>query len=555
MAIDSKAFLEAIKELEESKGIDRTVIASALEDAMARGVRKQIGRDDALVRSTIDLNDGTLTLGQIKMIVPDRSDEDFDEDLEITTEEAEAIDHQKHFPGEEFFIPADVETMSKSIILSIKSVLKQRFSEAEKAVVYDAFKDKVNTLVTGKVDRVEDRGLSVSIGRTSVYLRRKDMIGDEKFLPNESIRLYVSEVEKSAKGSRIQVSRASSDFLRCIFTEDIHEVYDGTIEIKGIAREAGERSKVAVYSSDPNVDPAGACIGQNGVRIQKIVSQLGNGANKEKIDIITYSDVVGLFICEALKPAHVVGVYVDPDENYAIAVVKDDSYSLAIGKRGVNVRLAAKLTGYKIDIDTESEALDAQLEYVSLEALQSQDAEYRALKARTATSNKEKEVISVLPGLPEGYVAPQERTYEDNDEVTDLDEALLEASENEEVAAPTVEEVEVEVAPVVEETKKEPVVEEHQEVVTTTSLEDLEKSLDEENKKKAQKTTRKSFKNKRKEEEEEDSASAIVSTGPRMSIYTEEELRELEEEEKEFDGDYEEEDLDYEDYDNYYDEK
>ncbi|MDY4849134.1 MAG: hypothetical protein SO176_02615 [Bacilli bacterium] len=236
-------------------------------------------------------------------------------------------------------------------------------------------------------------------------------------------------------------------------------------------------------------------------------------------------------------------------------MVKDDSYSLAIGKRGVNVRLAAKLTGYKIDIDTESEALDAQLEYVSLEALQSQDAEYRALKARTATSNKEKEVISVLPGLPEGYVAPQERTYEDNDEVTDLDEALLEASENEEVAAPSVEEAEVEVAPVVEETKKEPVVEEHQEVVTTTSLEDLEKSLDEENKKKAQKTTRKSFKNKRKEEEEEDSASAIVSTGPRMSIYTEEELRELEEEEKEFDDDYEEEDLDYEDYDNYYDEK
>ncbi len=381
------------------------------------------------------------------------------------------------------------------------------------------------------------------------------MIGDEKYNQGDYMKLYVADVASGSKGAHIVVSRANEGFLRCLFNEEIHEIYDGTITIKGIAREAGERSKVAVYTEDPNIDPAGACIGPNGSRIQKIVGQLGNGQVKEKIDIIGYSEIPGLFIMEALKPARVVGVKVDEETKSALAIVKDDSFSLAIGKKGVNVRLAVRLTKYNIDIKTETTAYEEGIEFVTFEDLQAMDAEAKskaAYEKLAAQYQAQKEdTPSVLPGLPEGYVAPQARVYKEEDNANEeLQEALEQASEKEEVKVsvePVKEEVKVE-EPKAEESVKEV----KKEVKTTTSLEDLEKSLSEESNKQSAKKERRSSKKKKDESEEENKGAIDTSSAARMSIYTDEELRQMEEEDKEQESDYDD-DVDYDEYDDYYD--
>ena len=551
MAINGEKFLQALEELEASKGISKEVVLQALKEAMIKGYKKQIGatEEDDCVRVTIDPDTGAIDMYQFKKVVEEVED-DF---LEITVEEANALDKSKKYKvGDEFIIPSSPDELTKAVAINIKGVLKQKLSDAEKNVLFEAFKDKIGTMITGKVEKVDERGLSINIGRTSVYLPKNQMIGDERFLAGDSIKLYVNSVASGSKGAHIIVSRANEGFLKCLFFEEINEIYNGTITIKGIAREAGERSKVAVYTEDPNVDPAGACIGPNGSRIQKIVGQLGNGQAKEKIDIITYSDVTGLYIIEALKPAKVVGISVDEENKSALAVVKDDSYSLAIGKKGVNVRLAVRLTGFNIDIKTETQAEEEGLEYQLYEDLVALDAELKSKKAYEKLAAQyqqpKEESTDVLPGLPEGYVAPQERVYkeESNEE---LEEALQTASEKEEA----VEEVREVVKEEVKEAQQPKVEEEKQSVKTTTSIEDLEKSLSEESNKQKDKGQRRN-KNKKKEESEEESSKGALDTSSaeRMSIYTEEELREMEKEEQEED-DYEEEDVDYDEYDEYYD--
>ena len=551
MAINGELFLKALEDLEVTKGISREVVLKALKEAMIKGYKKQIGaqEEDDCVRVTIDPETGSIDMYQIKKVVEEVED-DF---LEISVEDANALDKKKKYAvGDEFIIPSSPDELTKTIALSVKSMLKHKLSEAEKEVLFDAFKDKIGTMITGKVEKVDERGLSINIGRTSVYLPRKQMIGDERFVAGDSIKLYVVGVTSGTKGAQISVSRADEGFLRCLFTEEINEIYNGTITIKGIARAAGERSKVAVYTEDPNVDPAGACIGPNGSRIQKIVGQLGNGNVKEKIDIIGYSDVAGLYIMEALKPAKVIGIKMSEEEKSALAVVRDDSFSLAIGKKGVNVRLAVRLTGYNIDIKTETEAFEEGIEFATYEELQALDAELRSQKAyeKLAAQYKEKEETSnVLPGLPEGYVAPQERVYkeESNDE---LEEALQTASEKEEVKEVK---PEVKEEPVKEEVKVE--TEEKKEVKTTTSIEDLEKSLSEQENKQKEKGQRRNNKKKKEEEKDDSEKSGALDTSSatRMSIYTEEELREMEEEDKEAEEDEYEEDVDYDEYDDYYD--
>ena len=555
MAINGKVFLEGLNELEATKGISKEVIIAALKEAMTKGYKKQIGatEEDDCVRVTIDAETGNIDMCQVKKVVKEVED-DF---LEISVEDANALkDGKKYKAGDELIIPSSPEELTKAIAMSVKSILKQKLAEAEKDVLFENFKDKIGTMITGKVEKADERGLTINIGRTSVFLPHKQMIGDEKFNVGESIKLFVNSVDSGTKGAHIVVTRSGEGFLKCLFTEEISEVYNGTIVIKGIAREAGERSKVAVYTDDPNIDPAGACIGPNGSRIQKVVGQLGNGQAKEKIDIIAYSDVPGLFIMEALKPAHVVGIKVDEESKSALAIVKDDSFSLAIGKKGVNVRLAVKLTGFNIDIKTETVAAEEGIEFQTLEELQAIDTELKAKAAyeKLAAQFKAQEEaqVSVLPGLPEGYVAPQDRTYEAEEDNTELQEALEEQSEKAEVkVSKKVEEKPVEVAPVAEEKPVE--VEVKKEVKTTTSLEDLEKSLSEESNKQNAKKDRRSNKKKKEETSDESSKGALDTSGAaRMSIYTEEELREMEKEDQEQEDDYDD-DVDYDDYDEYYD--
>ena len=564
MAMNAVEFIAALEEIEASKGISKDTILEMLKESLIKAYRKQLGGDDADVRVEIDPEKGIIDMCQVKAVV-DEVEDDF---LQISVQDANDADKSKKYKaGDEFVIPATIDELKKATAMSVKSMLKQKFAEAEKSILYETFKDKIGTIITGKVEKVDDRGISVNIVKTSVFLPKKELIGDEKFIVGETIKIYVDDVASGTKGAHIVVSRSKEGFLRCILAEEISEIYDGTVQIKAIAREAGERSKVAVYSKDPTIDPAGACIGSNGARIQKVVSQLGNGGiNKEKIDIIGYSDNTALFIMEALKPARVVGAIVNEEEKSAIAIVNDDSFSLAIGRRGVNVRLAVKLTGYNIDVKTETMAAEEGLDYISLEEATAEENAKKAEQILLKKANEENAAQpSILRGLPEGYVAPQDRVYEEEataDDNADLTEALENEAEKKEAvieAAPVIE------TPVEEPVKeeepapapapvKEEVKEEHKEVKTTTSIEDLEKSLADESARKANKGAKKSFKknNKKAEEETEEDSKPVISTGERMSIYTEEELREMEEEEK-YEDEVEDDDVDYDEYDEYYD--
>ncbi len=564
MAMNAVEFIAALEEIEASKGISKDTILDMLKESLIKAYRKQLGGDDADVRVEIDPEKGIIDMCQVKAVV-DEVEDDF---LQISVQDANDADKSKKYKaGDEFVIPATIDELKKATAMSVKSMLKQKFAEAEKSILYETFKDKIGTIITGKVEKVDDRGISVNIVKTSVFLPKKELIGDEKFIVGETIKIYVDDVASGTKGAHIVVSRSKEGFLRCILAEEISEIYDGTVQIKAIAREAGERSKVAVYSKDPTIDPAGACIGSNGARIQKVVSQLGNGGiNKEKIDIIGYSDNTALFIMEALKPARVVGAIVNEEEKSAIAIVNDDSFSLAIGRRGVNVRLAVKLTGYNIDVKTETMAAEEGLEYISLEEATAEENAKKAEQILLKKANEENAAQpSVLRGLPEGYVAPQDRVYEEEataDDNAELTEALENEAEKKEavIEAAPVEEAPAE-EPVKEEEPapapapvKEEVKEEHKEVKTTTSIEDLEKSLADESARKANKGAKKSFKknNKKAEEEAEEENKPVISTGERMSIYTEEELREMEEEEK-YEDEVEDDDIDYDEFDEYYD--
>ena len=564
MAMNAVEFIAALEEIEASKGISKETILDMLQESLIKAYRKQLGGDDADVRVNIDPEKGIIDMCQVKAVV-DEVEDDF---LQISVQDANDADKSKKYKaGDEFAIPATIDELKKATAMSVKSMLKQKFAEAEKSILYETFKDKIGTIITGKVEKVDDRGISVNIVKTSVFLPKKELIGDERFIVGETIKIYVDDVASGTKGAHIVVSRSKEGFLKCLLAEEISEIYDGTVQVKAIAREAGERSKVAVYSKDPTIDPAGACIGSNGARIQKVVSQLGNGGiNKEKIDIIGYSDNTALFIMEALKPARVVGAIVDEENKSAIAIVNDDSFSLAIGRRGVNVRLAVKLTGYNIDVKTETMAAEEGLEYISLEEATAQENAKKAEQILLKKASEENAAqLNVLRGLPEGYVAPQDRVYEE--EATAEDNAdLTEALENEVEKKETVVEAKVEEVKPVEEEKaeeakvevvpevKEEVKEERKEVKTTTSIEDLEKSLADESARKANKGAKKSFKknNKKAEEEAEEENKPVISTGERMSIYTEEELREMEEEEK-YEDEVEDEDVDYDEYDEYYD--
>ena len=559
MKINVEEFNKAIEAIETQKGISKETVVNALTEAMTRAYKRELGGDDADVRVNLDLEKGILEMKHARNIVTEVED-DF---LQITKEDAEAeikteekknkdVRSKKYIEGDEFIEEPPLSFLRNATLMSIKSIVKQKFAEAERGILYEAFKDKIGTMITGRVETFDDRGASVNIGRTSVFLPRKEMIGDETFQTGDAIKLYIANVGNN-KNSHIEVSRASEGFLKALFTEEIGEIYNGTIQIKAAARQAGERSKIAVWSADPNVDPAGACIGPNGNRVQKIVGELGNGSSKEKVDVITYSENMLIFVSEALKPAKVIGIEYHEDEKECTAIVRDDSLSLAIGKKGVNVRLASRLTGIKIDVVTESQAAEDQIEYTTSEEIEALAVALKNERITAAQKEAAAKVETVLPGLPEDYVAPQDRVYEA--EKNDFDETLAEASENEEV--------EIKPAPVEEpapEVKEEPVKEdepapvvEQTVVKTTTSLSDLEASLEAQSNKKSSKKSDYKKKKKVEEEAEEESVISKVDPASGMSIYTEEELAAIKEEE-EAEEEYEEDDIDYDEYDDYYDE-
>ncbi len=566
-------FKNAITELSVAKGVDEETIFVALKDALEKAFLKSLGGgEDAKVYVDIDLDNGFITLAQLKAVVEDVTDDyleitkdDAEEENEVKIEDIEdelsgltKKDKEKKHDleillskvkeagehitlGEYYPIYASLSDMTKTFMKAVMSLLHGRIVEAERGLLYEYYKDHIGELITGTVEKCDDKGCLIDVGRTKVELSKREMIGDEMFRAGDPIRVYIQEVKKKddGKGAQVELTRSSAGFLKRLFEEEIHEIFDGTVLIKGVAREAGIKSKISVMSTNPDVDATGACIGQGGSRIQKIVAQLGNGKEKEKIDIIPYSVNPLLYVADSLKPVKALGVDVLDEDNKKVSViVKDDDFSTALGKRGVNVRLARQLTGWDIGILKESEAKKDEIVYVTYDELKAQEEEMKVQKQRDDFLKKSKEDLEKKKeqealAQKEGEAAPV---------VTSVEETA------------TIEErpVVTETKPVVEEVKEEKPVE-TLEVKTTKTLEDLEKELANT---KVQKSEKKSVQKKRPHhisDEEVERVKPNEVPQNMMPIYTKEELEEIEKEESNLDYDDNYDDIDLEDYDEYYD--
>ena len=339
--------IDALDQLEKEKGISKEVLMEAIEKSVYSACEKDFGKNTEY-EVRMDRESGKIQVFANKAVV----DVIYDTHREMTLEEARHIDPNAEIDDE---IRDEVTTKDFGRIAAQKarSIIVQAIKEGERSAVFDYFASKEKDIITGVVQKVNDRGLTISLDeKTETILGEQEMIEGENYKVGDRIKLYIVEVKKNPKGFKIVVSRTHPDLVKRLFEREITEVSDGTVEIKSISREAGSRTKIAVNSTDENVDAVGACVGMNGTRVNNIVEDLKG----EKIDIIEWSEDPAVFIEHALSPAKVVSVKLIDGEKAAKVVVPDYQLSLAIGKEGQNARLAARLTGYKIDIKSESQA-------------------------------------------------------------------------------------------------------------------------------------------------------------------------------------------------------
>ena len=350
--------LTALSILEKEKNISKETIFDAIEQSLIQACKNHFGKADN-VTVTINRETGDFHVMAAKEVVEVVEDEI----MEISLAEAKMIN-----PRYEIGDVVNVEIQSKSFgriaTQNAKNVILQKIREEERKVLYDEYFGKEREVVTGIVQRYLGKNVSVNLGKVDAILNEKEMIPGEKFEPTQRIKVYVLEVRDTPRGPKVMVSRTHPELVKRLFESEVTEVHDGIVEIRAIAREAGSRTKIAVSSSDPDVDAVGACVGMNGSRVNAVVEELGG----EKIDIINWDENPALMIENALSPAKVITVLADPDEKDALVIVPDYQLSLAIGKEGQNARLAARLTGYKIDIKSETQARESgDFEYYGLD--------------------------------------------------------------------------------------------------------------------------------------------------------------------------------------------
>ena len=349
------ALFEAAEQLEREKGISKDILVSSLCDALVAGYKKHIKDKDAdNVEAIMDEESGEIGVFRTKLVVEKVENPDF----EISLEDAKEIDDEVELE-DEVKIEVTPEDFGRIAAQSAKQVITQRIREAERKLVLDEFLSKKGTLITGIIQRRDERNVIVNIGKTDAIMPAKEQLPGEYYKPGNRIRVFVLNVKETTRLPQVIVSQAHPEIVRELFELEVPEIEDGIVEIKSIAREAGYRTKLAVWSNDPSVDSVGACIGPRGSRIQTIVGELKN----EKIDIVRYSEDPVEYIVNALSPARIISVDILADEESrkeAFVIVPDDQLSLAIGREGQNVRLAHRLTGWKIDIKSESQA--AQIE-------------------------------------------------------------------------------------------------------------------------------------------------------------------------------------------------
>lgn len=371
--IDLKALKAGLEQMEEERHIPKERILTAIEDALVAAYKKDYGKKGQIIRAKFDLDSGLTSFYQVKIVADEsttrmedeeRVDDDderpkFNSEHNITLDDARKIKKDSQV-GDEIVFPLETkDDYGRIAAQTAKQVIIQRLREAEKESTLGEYKDRTGLVMNGTVQKVDRGTVFIDLGRAVGVLLRDDQIPGEYYRPGERIRAYLYQVEETPRGINLRLSRSHPKFVEKLFMAEAPEIASGVVEIKAVAREAGSRSKVAVASNSPNIDPVGSCVGQKGARVSAVISELGG----EKIDIIEWSEKPEEFIANALSPAKVNSLSLDEENKEAQIEVDADQFSLAVGKGGQNARLAAKLTGWKIDIsspDIEGEEIDTE---------------------------------------------------------------------------------------------------------------------------------------------------------------------------------------------------
>ena len=341
-----RGFMAAFRALGVEKGINPEILFDAIEAALVASYKRNFNSAQN-VRVALDRTSGQYHVYAIKTVVEDVADNI----QEISLAMAQKVSPNYQL-GDTLEVEVTPANFGRIAAQAAKQVVVQRIREAERGIIYEEFSSREGDIVTGLVQRVENRNVYVDLGKTEAIMVQSEQIANEEYAVNDRIKAFITEVKNSTKGPQVMLSRTHPDLLKRLFELEVPEIHDGVVEIKSVAREAGMRSKIAVYAKDESVDPIGSCVGHRGFRVQAIVDELRN----EKIDIVKWSEDPAVYIANALSPAKVISVDVAESEKMSRVVVPDYQLSLAIGKEGQNARLAAKLTGWKIDIKSESQA-------------------------------------------------------------------------------------------------------------------------------------------------------------------------------------------------------
>ncbi len=403
MAITSANQLELLQTAEavaREKMIEPELVIQAMEDSLARAAKSRYGAEMD-IRVKIDRKTGRASFARIRTVVEDEAVENHHAQLTVKQAKSYLADPQL---GDEIIDEVPPVELGRIAAQSAKQVILQKVREAERDRQYEEFKDRKGTIINGQVKREEYGNLIVDIGRGEAILRRNEKIGREAYRPNDRIRCYIKDVRREARGPQIFLSRTDPQFMAELFKMEVPEIYDGIIEIKAVARDPGSRAKIAVISYDNSIDPVGACVGMRGSRVQAVVNELQG----EKIDIIPWNQDQATFLVNALQPAEVSKVVIDDDAGKIEVVVPDEQLSLAIGRRGQNVRLASQLTGLDIDIVTESdESARRQAEFTERTKLFMEALDIDEMMAQLLVS--------------EGFANLEEVAYVDQDELLSID--------------------------------------------------------------------------------------------------------------------------------------
>lgn len=403
--------LEALNILEKEKDISKETLLEAIENSLLTACKNHFGKSDNI---KVDMNPETC---EYHVYAEKTVVEEVEDDVtQISVGNAKMID-SKYEVGDIVNIEVKSKEFGRIATQNAKNVILQKIREEERKVLYDQYYEKEKDIVTGIVQRYVGKNISINLGKVDAILSENEQIKGEVFQPTERIKLYILEVKATSKGPKILVSRTHPELVKRLFESEVTEVKEGIVEIKSISREAGSRTKIAVWSNDPDVDPVGACVGLNGARVNAIVNELRG----EKIDIINWSDNAAMLIENALSPAKVISVIADAEEKTAKVVVPDYQLSLAIGKEGQNARLAARLTGFKIDIKSETQAREAG-DFMDYENDYEEYDEYAESYDEEGYADEYEQTSE--DGYAERYEEPAKEGYADDfEESSDYEEA------------------------------------------------------------------------------------------------------------------------------------